>query len=123
MRDRLVRADRPTELLATLRMLDTELERMAGDPDRLEGECGKRASPSACDDLRRSGRCREEAGVVVLEDDTAETTRRIDGVKDLDVRPGVLALREVEADAVGPACVDNEGVDVAGVGNEARLTT
>src|SRR5207302_5114586 len=51
VRDRLVRADRPTELLATLRVLDTELERMAGDADRLEGERGERASPRAGDDL------------------------------------------------------------------------
>src|SRR4030088_54950 len=38
VRDRLVRADRPPELLAALRVLDTEGQRLAGYADRLEGE-------------------------------------------------------------------------------------
>src|SRR5256714_14340483 len=41
VRDRLVRADGPAELLAAFRVLDTERERLAGDADRLEGECGQ----------------------------------------------------------------------------------
>src|SRR5206468_6770764 len=96
VRDRLVRAYRPAELLAVLRVLDTERERLAGDTNRLEGEGRERAPPDARDDLRGGGRCREEPGVVVLEGDMAETARRIDRVKDIDVRPGVVALREVQ---------------------------
>src|SRR6267143_5505513 len=91
VRDRLVRADRPAELLAAFRVLDTERESLTGDADRLEGECGQCASPSGGNDLRGGGRCREEPGVVVLEGDASETTRRVDGVEDVDVRPGAVA--------------------------------
>src|SRR6266511_4105930 len=38
VRDRLVRTDRLAELLARLRVLDRELERLGADPDRLERE-------------------------------------------------------------------------------------
>src|SRR5207249_3399061 len=122
VRDRLVRADRPAELPAAFRVLDTGRERLAGDADRLEGERRERAPAGARDDLRGGGRCREEPGVVVLEGDTAETTRRVDRVENVDVRPGVVALREVQPDAVGPARLDHERVDTARVGNEVRLT-
>src|SRR5438034_4727354 len=81
VRDRLVRAYRPAELLAAFRVLDTERERLAGDADRLEGERRERASPGARDDLRGGGRCREEPGVIVREADAAETTRRVDRVE------------------------------------------
>src|SRR2546427_6318198 len=96
VRDRLVGADRATKLLATLRVLDPELERLARDADGLEGESCQRASPGGGDDLRRSGRCREEAGVVVREGDATETTRRVNRIEDVDVRPGVVALGEVQ---------------------------
>src|SRR5438876_5294677 len=95
VRDRLVRADRPAELLAAFRVLDTERESLAGNADSLEGERRERAPPGARDDLRGGGRCREEPRVFVLEGDAAETTRRVDRVADLDLRPGVAALREV----------------------------
>ena len=72
VRDRLVRADRPAELLAAFRVLDTERERLAGDADRLEGERRERAPPGARDDLRGGGRCREEPRVVVLKGDASE---------------------------------------------------
>src|SRR5207302_607583 len=43
VRDRLVRADRPAELLAAFRVLDPELERPARDADGLEGERRQRS--------------------------------------------------------------------------------
>src|SRR5439155_1472049 len=92
VRDRLVRADRPAELLAAFGVLDTEGERLAGDADRLEGERRERAPPSGGDDLRGGGRCREEAGVVVSEGDAAEPPRYGDRVEDADLRPGAMAL-------------------------------
>src|SRR5207248_1459320 len=121
VRDRLVGADRATKLLATLRVLDPELERTARDADGLEGESCQRASPGARDDLRGGGRCREEPGVVVLEGDAAETTRRIQRLEDADLRPAVVSLSEVQPDAVGPARLDHKRVDPPGVGNEIRL--
>src|SRR5205807_4322538 len=48
---------------------------------------------------------------------------RVDRVEDVDVRPGVVALREVQPDAVGPARLDHKRVDPPGVGHEIRLTT
>src|SRR5947207_5172612 len=90
VRDRLVRADRPAELLAAFRVLDTERESLAGDADPLEGERRERAPPGARDDLPGGGRRREEPGVVVLEDDTAETTRGLDRVDHVDVPPRVV---------------------------------
>src|SRR5439155_26596624 len=110
-------------LLAAFRVLDAERERLTGDADRFEGECGQCASASGGDDLRGDGRCREEPGVVVLEGDTAETTRRVDRVEDVDARPGVVALREVEPDAVGPPRLHHKRVDPPGVRHEIRLTT
>ena len=103
-------------------MLDPELERTARDADGLEGESCQRASPGARDDLRGGGWCREEPGVVVLEGDAAETTRRIQRVEDADLRPAVVSLSEVQPDAVGPARLDHKRVDPPGVGHEIRVT-
>src|SRR5437762_3391844 len=123
VRDRLVRAYRPAELLAALRVLYPKGERMAGDAGGLEGERGQRAPPSGRDDPGGGGRRREEAGVVVLEGDAAETTSRVDRVEDADLRPGAMALCEVQPDAVRPTRLDYERVDTARVGNEVRLTS
>src|SRR5439155_20076990 len=94
----------------------------AGDAERLEGERRERAPPSGGDDLRGGGRCREEAGVVVSEGDAAEPPRYVDRVEDADLRPGAMALCEVQPDAVWPTRLDDERVDTARVGNEVRLT-
>src|SRR6266850_4679847 len=123
VRDRLVRADRPPELLAALRVLDTEGQRSAGDADRLQRKRRERAPPGARDDRRGGGRRREQPGVIVFEGDAAETTRPVDRVEDADQRPGVVALREVQPDAIRPARLDHEGVDPPGVGHEIRLAT
>src|SRR2546430_11016642 len=72
VRDGLVSADGPAELLAGLRVLDAERERAAREADRLERERGQRAPSGTREDLRRGRRVREETGVIVIEDDSAQ---------------------------------------------------